>query len=276
MSSTLSSLSPEEQEILGAYCENHFVSFNPNGEEDLSFLDFWRAFVSTVEKEGASCAINTMLVPNMPIQFNQEESISAEIYDSTAGEIPVIKIKNTEDFENLVTNLVHKGKRPENLSSTGASFVFGKKTRFIILSQKPYSNVSAKTLGLEENDWLEKSLQIRLEHECTHFFTKKFYGTAQNHLHDELIADFFGIFSAFGFYKAEYFEYFMGIRGSEGSRLSCYIPQSSENLLEALKEKASMAANFLEDLSKKADFQALSKSEKIRRLCETNLLKLPE
>ena len=275
MSSTQSSLTSEEQKILEAYCENHFVSFNPDGEEDLSFLDFWRAFVSAVEKEGASCAINTMLVPNMPIQFKQEESISAEIYNSTAGKIPVIKIKNTEDFESLVTNLIHKGKRPENLSSTGASFVFGKKTRFIILSQKPYSNVSAKTLGLEENDWLEKSIQIRIEHECTHFFTKKFYGTSQNHLHDELIADFFGISSAFGFYKAEYFEYFMGIKGNEGSRLSCYIPQSSENLLKALKEKASRAANFLEDLSKKADFQALSKSEKIRRLCETNLSKLP-
>ena len=217
-----------------------------------------------------------MLVPNMPIQFNQEESISAEIYNSTAGEIPVIRIKNTEDFENLVTNLIHKGKRPENLRSTGASFVFGKKTRFIILSQKPYSNVSARTLGLKEDDWLEKSLQIRLEHECTHFFTKKFYGRAQNHLHDELIADFFGILSAFGFYKADYFEYFMGIKGEEGSRLSCYIPNCSQNLLIALKEKASLASNFLEDLSKKADFLSLSKSEKIRRLCETNLLKLPE
>lgn len=274
MVSNFSSLNIDEQKIFSDYCENHFASYNQSLEEDLSFLDFWKAFVSTVQKEGAAKAINTMLVPKMPINFNQADKITAEIYNSVAGEIPVIKIKDTDDFENLVTNLIHKGRRPENLSSTGASFVFGTKTRFIILSHKPYSNVSAKTMELDEKDWLEKSLQIRLEHECTHFFTKKFYGIAQNHLHDELIADFFGLVSAFGFYKAEYFEYFMGIKGSEGSRLSYYIPQCSPNFLASLKETASKAAQFLEDISKTADFQALTKSERIRRLCETNLLKL--
>lgn len=111
-------------------------------------------------------------------------------------------------FQNLTTNLIYKGKRPENLSSTGASFVYGKSTRFILLSAKPYSNVSASTLGLKEEDWLEKSMKIRLEHECSHFFTKRFFGNAQNHLHDELIADFFGLLSAFGNYSAEYWESF--------------------------------------------------------------------
>ncbi|MBR0032910.1 MAG: hypothetical protein IJP61_11600 [Treponema sp.] len=273
MISALSSLSDEDKKIFDEYCENHFGSFNENPDDDLSFLIFWREFVSACKKDGAANAINTMLVPNMPVTFKQAEKISAEIYNSVAGEIPVIKIRNTDDFENLVTNLFYKGKRPENISSTGASFVSGKKTQFIILSQKPYSNVSAKTLGLNETEWLEKSLQIRLEHECTHFFTKKFFGTAQNHLHDELVADFFGITSAFGFYKAEYFEYFMGIKGNEGSRISCYIPKSSENLFAALKETASRAASYIEDLSKKEDFNALSKKEKIRLLCEMNILR---
>lgn len=258
------------------YCANHFAAYTDGADEDLSFLDFWRAFVSALKKDGAESAINTMLVPNMPVHFNLPDSISAEIYDSVAGEIPVIKIKDSADFENLVTNLVYKGKRPENIGSTGASFVFGQKTRFIILSAKPYSNVSAKTMGLGEEEWLEKSMQIRLEHECTHFFTKKHFGTAQNHLHDELVADFFGIVVAFGFYKAEYFEYFMGIKGNEGSRLSLYIPDCSENLFAKLKETASVAAHFLEELSKKESFLALSHAEKIRHLCELDLLTLPE
>ena len=274
MISDFTLLSQSERQIFGEYCQNHFGSYKENPLEDLSFLDFWRAFIVALEKDGAEKAINTMLVPKMPISFNRAEEISSEIYDSVAGKIPVIKILDTADFENLITNLVHKGKRPENIGSTGASFVFGKKTRFIILSAKPYSNVSAKTLGLGEEDWLEKSMQIRLAHECTHFFTKKHFGTAQNHLHDELVADFFGINAAFGFYKAEYFEYFMGIKGSEGSRLSCYIPQCSQNLFAALKTTASKAARFLEELSQKEEFRRLSQPQKIRRLCEQDLLRL--
>ena len=275
MISDFSSLSTDEKLIFTEYCKNHFVSYNENPAEDDSFLDFWHNFISDLEKKGAEQAINTMLVPKMPLSFNNSDEISAQIYDSVAGKIPVIKIKDTGDFEALVTNLIHKGKRPENLASTGASFVFGKSTRFIILSKKPYSNVSAKTMGLTDDDWQEKSMQIRLEHECTHFFTKKYFGTAQNHLHDELIADFFGICSAFGFYKADFFECFMGIKGTEGSRLSCYIPDCSENLFTVLKETASQSAKFLEELAKKEDFARLPHKEKIRRLCQIDLLTLP-
>ena len=79
---------------------------------------------------------------------------------------------------------------------------------------------------------------------------------------------------AFGFYKAEFFEYFMGIKGTEGNRLSCYIPECSENLFEALKQTASKAASYLEELSKKEEFLSLSQTQKIRLLCETDLLKI--
>lgn len=276
MFSHSSLLNPNENQIFADYCKNHFVSYNENAEEDASFLDFWRNFISAINEKGSERAINTLLIPALPVKFNNPDDIFCEIYASVAGEILVIKIADAEDFEGLVTNLIYKGKRPENLSSTGASFVFGKKTRFIILSEKPYSNVSAKTLGLDEDDWHKKSLQIRLEHECTHFYTKKYFGISMNHLHDELIADFFGISAAFGFYKAEYFEYFMGIRGSEGSRISYYIPDCSENLFSLLKDRASKAAFFLENLSKKEEFKRLSHSEKIRRLCEIDLLNLPD
>lgn len=277
MVTTIPPLTGDERTILHDYCSNHFTSYTENPEEDLSFLDFWNSFISDVARDGAEKTINARLIPSLPLTFKNPDSISAEIYESAAGKIPVIKIAETEDFEKLVTNLVHKGKKPQNIGSTGASFVYGKKTRFIILSQKPYSNVSAATMNLSEEDWLKKSLALRLEHECTHFFTKKFYGTAQNHLHDELVADFFGIMAAFGFYRAEYFEYFMGIKGTEGSRLSCYIGDCGPSLLHALKETAKNAASYLEALSKTEDFTCLTHAEKIRRLCELDLSSfLPE
>ncbi|MBR0030796.1 MAG: hypothetical protein IJP61_00690 [Treponema sp.] len=266
-------LNPNENQIFTDYCKNHFVSYNENAEEDASFLDFWRNFSSAINEKGSERAINTLLIPALPVKFNNPDDIFCEIYASVAGEIPVIKIADAEDFEKLVTNLIYKGKRPENLSSTGASFVFGKKTRFIILSEKPYSNVSAKTLGLDEDDWQKKSLRIRLEHECTHFYTKKHFGISMNHLHDELIADFFGISSAFGFYKAEYFEYFMGIKGNEGSRISYYIPDCSENLFSLLKDRASKAALFWKICQKKRnlrDFLIVKKSVgSVKWICST-------
>ena len=274
MNIDISTLSDADKTIFSDYLKNHFQNYNPTPGDDLSFLDFWRGVVSEVNKAGAETAINTMLVPRLPVDFKDAENISAEIYNSCAGEIPVIKIKNTDDFENLVTNLIHKGLRPQNLSSTGAAFVFGKTTRFIILSAKPYSNVSAKTLGLTDDDWQEKSMTIRLEHECTHYYTKRFFGCSQNHLHDELIADFFGLYAAFGEYKAEFFEYFMGVKGTEGTRLACYIPDSSPELLEVLKKTASAAASFFEKWSKSQDFKKMNHEERIKYLCGLKLAEI--
>ena len=42
-----------------------------------------------------------------------------------------------------------------------------------------------------------------------------------------------------GEYKAEYFEYFMGLRGTEGSRFSCYVKDATNEAdIEKLKEIA--------------------------------------
>lgn len=268
---SISSLSKEEHETLSRYLQNHFSAHTETADEDLSFLDFWRNFIAALEKDGAERAINTMLIPQRPVALAEPAAITARIHMAEAGEIPVISVGNAEDFENIIVNLVHKGKRPEKIGATGASFIYGKTTRFIILSAKPYSNVSAATLGLDEADWQQKSMEIRLAHECTHFFTKRFFGASQNHLHDELMADFFGMMAAFGYYKAEYFEYFMGIKGTEGSRLSYYIPDCSERLFAALKEIASAASHWLEDWSHGKDYAAMSHAERIRFLCGTNL-----
>ena len=57
-----------------------------------------------------------------------------------------------------------------------------------------------------EKDWCEKSLLLRQAHECTHYLTKQTYGISNNILHDEIMADFIGMYEAFGFYKAEWFQ----------------------------------------------------------------------
>jgi len=261
------------QEEINAYLKNHFEQkLAPDQITDDTYLEAWTPVFELAGTEGAAVALNTFLCPSRPVSFIESEGVTLELYESSAGKIPVIKIRNVQDFEAFTTNACHKGIRPANLEVTGASFVSGKTNRFIILSNKPYSNVSAATLGIEESDWKEKSMAIRLEHECTHFWTKKFYGTAMNHIHDELIADFFGILNAFGEYKAEYFEYFIGCKGTEGKRILAYVPENaSPEFIDALKERSSIFARWLEKLAKTDEFLSRSKCEKIEMLCNIKL-----
>jgi hypothetical protein len=90
--------------------------------------------------------------------------------------------------------------------------------RFVLLSSGPYSAVDAASLGLDEEEWRERSVALRLEHECTHYFTRRVWGSMRNSLHDELIADYQGIRAAEGRYRADWFLRFMGVEEAEGYR----------------------------------------------------------
>jgi hypothetical protein len=84
--------------------------------------------------------------------------------------------------------------------------------RFILLSDGPYSAVPAADLGLGEAAWREMSLVIRREHECTHYFTRRLFGSMRNNLLDELIADYAGITAAVGRFRADWCLRFLGAR----------------------------------------------------------------
>lgn len=256
----------EEQSYLD-YVSNKFEQNKLDIEPDDHFLERWRMILEFSKKNSMEEAWNLFVSPKYPIEFKKTTELHMEIYPSFAGEIPVIYVSDVDDFENMVTNIVYKGIRPENISKIGASFVFGKATRFIILSLKPYSNVLASELGLEEEEWAKKSIIIRREHECTHYYTKQFFGGARNCLHDELIADFFGIYEAFHCYKADYFMHFIGAKGSRGDRLKVYTQGLSQNVYEAIKETAVCAANILEKWSISEEFLKMTRRQRVDRLC---------
>ena len=262
-------MTKEDTETYDAYLCNHFVT--PVLERDDTFLDTWYALYDDACKNGAAKVINDSLIPQRPVDFCDPDHITLEIYDSFAGKIPVIKVADTTDFENLVTNVIHKGNRPENIASTGASFAFGKSTRFIILSSKPYSNVTAAEMNLDEDDWINKSMIIRREHECNHYYTKWRYGVAMNHLHDELMADFFGIYDAFGYFKAEYLLRFLGVIKGSGDRLKVYIPDMNDELRTKLEDTATVCAEFLEKWSKSDAFIGMTRCERVDYLCSLGI-----
>ncbi len=183
----------------------------------------------------------------------------------------VIRVRNASDFEDLVTNVAYKGVRPDNIERTGVSFIHGKTVRYIILSYKPYSNVAAQELGLDEEAWKEKSMQLRFGHECTHFFTKQTYGITNNILHDEIMADFIGMYEAFGFYKADWFLRFMGIAGENDGRIIFYTKDLSAKVREAVADLVRDAAYGLERWANTKEFAALSVGDRIKYMCRAGL-----
>lgn len=82
---------------------------------------------------------------------------------------------------------------------------------FVILSYGPYSNIRSEDLGLSAEEWRQKSFIIRREHECAHYFTRRFFRSMRNHMLDELVADYIGITAAAGQYRADWFLRFMGL-----------------------------------------------------------------
>lgn len=264
-------LSDNENEIFLEYVSNKFAERTEASALNRDLSDRWEAICSFAAKNSPSDAVNMFVCPKRPIAFEEPDSIRIEIYDSFAGKVPLIYLPNKNDFETLVTNSVYKGIRPKNLSETGASFAFGKANAFIMLSAKPYSNIPASEIGLNENEWAEKSMIIRREHECTHYYTRQIFGISRNCLHDEIMADFFGLYEAFGSYKAKYFQMFMGIVGNSGGRLKFYTEGLPEKVYNAVAEAAVSASVYLGNWSVSDDFKNMTRENRLNTLCKIGL-----
>jgi hypothetical protein len=120
--------------------------------------------------------------------------------------------------------------------------------------------VSASEIGLTEQEWRRTSTTIRLEHECTHYFTLRVFGSMRNNLLDELVADYAGI-TAVGPYRADWFLRFMGLEAfpayREGGRLQNYRgdPPLSDGAFRALQRLVKDAAENLGRLGSDPAYQ---------------------
>ncbi|MBC6430125.1 hypothetical protein FM036_04420 [Nostoc sp. HG1] len=224
--------------------------------------------------------------------LQQPEQLQLMLHQSLAGIIPVLLTRNREDFVSLVQALTMRNEPKPVPASMGACMVsgfnnwdrvrqyrqqweaknfgncsesswleeFGRlipqkqlyQDRLIILSDGFYSNVSASDIGLSQPEWRRISLTIRLEHECTHYFTQRLFGSMRNNLLDELIADYRGIVAAIGHYRADWFLRFLGLESfpdyRKGGRLQNYRgqPPLSEGAFKILQVLVKSAAENLE------------------------------
>jgi hypothetical protein len=199
------------------------------------------------------------------VSFERPDELRILVHPTAAGRVPVIVAGARADFMSLVRALVHRNEPVDVPSSMGACIVAGYNNwdriaalraawreearncdeqewseelrriapltelyhdRFILLSSGPYSAVTASAMGLDEDEWMKLSLTIRLEHECTHYVTRRMLGSMRNSILDEIIADYMGIVAAAGRYDAEWFLRFMGLERfplyRSGGRLENY------------------------------------------------------
>jgi hypothetical protein len=252
--------------------------------------------------------------------FTEPTKLKLQLHQTLAGSIPVIIAANREDFVTLVQALTKRNEPHPIPDSMGACIVSGynnwdrihqyrlqwtaqqvnnseadwdsefkrlipKKElyqdRFIILSPGSYSNVTASDLGLAESQWQELSLKIRLEHECTHYLTHRFFGSMRNHIFDELIADYRGIVAAIGHYKADWFLHFLGLESSvyrEGGRLQNYRgePPLSDGAFRILQILVKKAAKNIESFDREFSAQLKTSTEQIAMVFALTRLTLEE
>lgn len=229
-----------------------------------------------------SCAIATGL------QLNYPDELRFWLHQTPGGRIPVILPADRLDFENMLRALTARNEPVDIPSSLGAMIVAGYNNwdritryrkswlhdnpggdwgpefknlaarkseyqdRFIILSPGPYSGVAAECLGLKDGEWRATSLDIRLNHEGAHYWTRRVCGSMRNNLHDEVIADYTGIVGAVGRYRADWFLRFVGLENypgyRAGGRLENYRgePPLSDSAFEVLRRLVRSAAHQLE------------------------------
>jgi hypothetical protein len=253
------------------------------------------------------------------LKLNDSKNISLKINDSIAGKIPVLTIPDKEDFTTIIQSLLFKNNPVHIPRSMGAAFINGinnwqkiaalkrdwlaanttgswskefyanilpndtlYKDKLIVLSTKPYSNVSAAQLGLDESVWLSHSVSIREQHEITHLYTLKNFGIASNNLHDELIADYIGIIKTAGQYHRDWMLLFMGLENypqyRKGARLENYISDKNlseedfQQLIKIIKSAIENISLFDESVGKlPSDSDQMCR---IDALCDTSLEEL--
>ena len=282
----------QESEMVGAYAtlQPHLVQLQFPILAGISETEDYRA-ATRKGKSTAQMKTATGLILLAP------EQLQLYIYQTLAGSIPVLVAGNRADFISLVQALTKRNepqpipdsmgacivggynnwhrvrqyqqqwreKNPHQCSEADWTFEFQRliqqkelyQDRFILLSRGPYSNVTATELGLDEQQWVELSLKIRLEHECTHYVTRRWFGSMRNNILDELIADYRAIVSAIGEYRANWFLHFVGLEAfpayRQGGRLENYqgSPPLSAGAFKVLQALVKNAAENLELFAQK-------------------------
>lgn len=162
--------------------------------------------------------------------LKETDALRIFLKETLGGPLPVIIAGNHEDFRSMEAMLNGRDVLSEIPVTVNAFTMLARADkirghRVILLGKAPYSNVPARDLGLEGEEWLARSHRLRLAHECAHYEMLRLFGDMQNHALDEIVADAIGQIEAFGNFSAERQRLFFGLERGTGrctGRLSFY------------------------------------------------------
>jgi len=183
------------------------------------------------------------------IDYSMSEKDKFMRVDTPVGSIDVLLLYNRKDFEKCVCALANRCEPRVIPETVGAFMISGlinweearkhhneqmKKDcydRIILLCSGWYSGVSPEKVGLPNQDWLEKSIIIRMYHEIAHFVCRSLYPNNIDSIRDEVFADMIGMIMAFGNYDYHRAKLFLGIEDTEildNARIRYYLNNQKE------------------------------------------------
>lgn len=263
----------KESEVYGAYntLRKYIPQFHFEIKEGISQTEEYKEVTLRGKSIDAICA-------DEGLGLIEPVALELELYPTSVGFIPLLFTPNNSDFEALVRAMVYRNEPVAIPDSMGACIVKGYNNwdrirrykerwtkenidgewqdefkrmipdkelyqdKFIILSNKFYSGITPEQVGMNADEWRKISLTMRRVHECTHYVTLRLFGSMQNRVQDEIIADFFAILEAMGGYRPELALLFLGLENftmyRNGGRLENYRgnPPLSDSSFEILKK----------------------------------------
>lgn len=291
-----------------------FVQFNFPIKKNSSQTEYYKR--ATLRGENLS-----QIPEAIGINLKEPQKLQLKLHQGTVGHIPVLIVPNRSDFIAIIQALCYKNEPVEISDSMGAAMIKGinnwtkiqtlkddfitnnsaqnwnyhfknsvipdkdlYQDKIIVLSAIPYSGVSSCSIGIDENEWKNVSLKIRLEHEYAHYFTLRKFGVMANNIHDEFIADYAGICAGYGRFNLEWFLKFMGLENYPeyriGARLENYLgrPKLSNAAFDTLKEIIfKVTHNIYEfDLKVKKRDTKNNKENILMSLCLTSVLEMAQ
>ena len=191
--------------------------------------------------------------------------------DTPAGPVEVLFLKERADFETFLQIVGHKSS-PDPIARTVGAITYrgladwGKvaaakaayrasggddwsaefarlakqpgafRSELIVISEGPYSNVSADETTYDEAEWLCVSREVRLHHECAHVVCRRLMPEDVLPVWDEVTADVTGLLCATGRYDAALAGRFLGVtaEGFAGGRLSEYLDEAQLSRIDAI------------------------------------------